>query len=99
MNKVFNLRVLLKAWNRIISETTISFSVYNLHRGVGSATHRTKILIMTGIWDKLYGSHSDDYKNFWEAHKRFGGTSHFRFHSSLPENGNGFLPNGAIIPN
>jgi len=38
----------LKAWNTIGSETTISFSMCNLHNGVGSATHCTKILINRG---------------------------------------------------
>lgn len=38
----------MKAWNRISSETTISVSMCNLHHGVGSAMHCTKILINRG---------------------------------------------------
>lgn len=41
---VYSLRVLLKAWNRITSETTISFAMCSLYHGVGSAKHCTKSL-------------------------------------------------------
>lgn len=40
----YSLRVLLKAWNRITSETTISFAMCSLYHGVGSAKHCTKSL-------------------------------------------------------
>jgi hypothetical protein len=99
---VFKLQVLLKAWNRTTSETTITFSMWNVHHGAGSATGRTKIphqqeaceiycTVLTPLTTKTAA--------FWDVYERFGETSYFSLQSSLPDNGNGFLPKGTIIPN
>jgi hypothetical protein len=64
----------------------------SLHHGVGSAKQQ-------GACEIHYTAlTAPTTKNavFWEVYKRFGVTSHFSLHSSLPQKGNGFLPDNLL---
>jgi hypothetical protein len=89
VNTVFKRRVLLKAWNRT-SETTIRFSMWNLHHGAGSVTNCTKIYNQQAaceIRSTVLTPLTTKTAALWDAYKHFRGTSYF----GLPDNSNGFL--------